>query len=73
MFSRYHCNSGKESEDEIVGRAFSQSTCSPEKLGAAADAFEAELRDKLRVLSPGGSFIEVAEMVALVARREIDE
>ena len=60
------------SADEIVGRAFSQSTSSPEKLGAQADAFEAELRDSLRALSPDGRFIEIAEMVALVARRERD-
>ena len=58
------------SEDEIVGRAFSQSTTSPEKLGARADAFETELRERLRALSAEGQFIEVAEMVALVARRE---
>jgi ubiquinone/menaquinone biosynthesis C-methylase UbiE len=56
------------SEDEIVGRAFSQSTTSPEKLGARADAFEAELRERLRALSPQGCFTEIAEMVALVAR-----
>ena len=57
------------SEDEIVGRAFSQSTTAPGKLGARADAFEAELRERLRALSPEGVFMEVAEMVALVARR----
>ena len=57
------------SEEEIVGRAFSQSTTSREKLGARADAFEAELRERLRELSPGGTFVEIAEMVALVARR----
>jgi hypothetical protein len=59
-------------EDEIVGRAFSQSTSSPEKLGPQAGAFEAELRDKLRELAPGGNFIEIAEMVALMARRAGD-
>ena len=58
------------SEDEIVGRAFSLSTTSPEKLGARADAFEAELRERLRELSPEGAFTEIAEMVALVARRK---
>lgn len=56
-------------EDEIVGRAFSQSTTSPEKLGERADAFEAELRERLRTLSPDGIFTEIAEMVALIARR----
>ena len=59
-------------EDEIVGRAFSQSTTSPEKLGDRADAFEAELRERLQMLSSDGQFIEIAEMVALVARRESD-
>lgn len=58
------------SEDEIVGRAFSQSTTSPDKLGAKADAFEGELRERLRELSPAGAFTEIAEMVALVARRK---
>lgn len=57
------------SEDEIVGRAFSQSTTAPDKLGARADAFEAELRERLRALSPEGVFVEIAELVALVARR----
>lgn len=57
------------SEDEIVGRAFSQSTTSPARLGADADAFEAELRKSLRALSPEGIFTEIAEMVALIARR----
>ena len=60
------------SEDEIVGRAFSQSTTSPEKLGDRTDAFEAELRERLRALSPKGEFIEIAEMVTLVARRSRD-
>lgn len=58
------------SEDEIVGRAFSQSTTSPEKLGGRTDAFEAELRERLREISADGNFIEIAEMVALVARRK---
>jgi hypothetical protein len=59
-------------EDDIVGRAFSQSTTSPEKLGERVDDFEAELRDRLRALSPDGRFIEIAEMVALVAKRPHD-
>jgi SAM-dependent methyltransferase len=57
------------SEDEIVGRAFSLSTTSPGLLGAEADAFEAELRKGLRALSPEGKFTEIAEMVAVIARR----
>jgi ubiquinone/menaquinone biosynthesis C-methylase UbiE len=76
------------SEDEIVGRAFSLSTTSPEKLGAQVDAFEIELRARLREISSnqesgatlrlnrseprsGIEFIEIAEMVALVARRKL--
>jgi ubiquinone/menaquinone biosynthesis C-methylase UbiE len=59
------------SEDGIVGRAFSQSTTSPALLGAETDAFEAELRKSLRALSPEGKFTEIAEMVALIARRHV--
>jgi ubiquinone/menaquinone biosynthesis C-methylase UbiE len=55
--------------DELVGRAFSMSTCSREKLGDCADAFAAALSAALREMSPGGTFAEVAELVALVARR----
>jgi SAM-dependent methyltransferase len=55
--------------DDIVGRAFSMSTCSPEKLGDRAEAFEADLRAALADLSPDGVFTEIAELVALVARR----
>ena len=57
------------SEDEIVGRAFSIGACSRKMLAEAADAFERELRAALRELSPDGSFTEIAEMVALLARR----
>ncbi len=57
------------SEDDIVGLAFSMSTCSPQRLGDRAGAFEAALRTALRELSPDGSFTEVAELVALLARR----
>lgn len=55
--------------DEIVGRALSMSTCSPEKLGPRREAFTAELAAALREMSPDGKFIEVAELVALLARR----
>jgi ubiquinone/menaquinone biosynthesis C-methylase UbiE len=55
--------------DEIVGRAFSMSTCSREKLGERAVAFEAELRAALAECSPIGTFQEVVELVALVASR----
>jgi SAM-dependent methyltransferase len=55
--------------DGIIGRAFSMSACSPDRLGARQDAFAAQLRAALHGLSPGGTFTEVAELVALLARR----
>ena len=55
--------------DDIVGRAFSLSTCSRGRLGERAAAFEAELRAALAQRSPSGTFTEIAELVALVARR----
>ncbi len=57
-------------EDAIVGRAFSMSTCSPQRLGARMPEFESGLRAALRALQPDGKFVEVAELVALLARRE---
>jgi hypothetical protein len=50
--------------DAIVGRAFSMSASIPDK-----DAFAADLTAALRESSPDGRFTEVAELVALVARR----
>jgi len=50
--------------DDIVGRAFSMSASIPDK-----DAFAADLTAALRESSPDGRFTEVAELVALVARR----
>jgi ubiquinone/menaquinone biosynthesis C-methylase UbiE len=55
--------------DDLVGRAFSMSTCSKEKLGGRAGEFAAALDAALRELSPDGTFTEVAELVALLARR----
>jgi len=55
--------------DEIVGRAFSMSASSPQKLGAAREEFAAALSAALRDRSPDGKFIEVAELVAVLARR----
>jgi ubiquinone/menaquinone biosynthesis C-methylase UbiE len=55
--------------DEIVGRAYSMSTCAPARLGDRQAAFENDLRAALAPLATGGEFVEVAEMVALVARR----
>ena len=55
--------------DEIVGRAFSLSMLSREKLGDRADDFEHDLRAALTALSPDGHFTEIAELAAIVARR----
>jgi ubiquinone/menaquinone biosynthesis C-methylase UbiE len=59
----------KLATEDLVGRAFSMSTCSREKLGDRADAFAAALSTALQDLSPDGTFVEVAELVALLARR----
>jgi SAM-dependent methyltransferase len=56
--------------DDIVGRAFSMSTCSPDRLGTRQEEFAARLRAALHDLSPEGRFTEVAELVAVLARRE---
>ena len=55
--------------DEIVGRAFSLSMLSKEKLSDRATAFEAELRAALAKVSSEGRFTEIAELAALVAWR----
>jgi hypothetical protein len=56
--------------DDIVGRAFSMSASSPERLGAAREEFASTLSAALRELSPDGKFTEVAELVAVLARRQ---
>jgi ubiquinone/menaquinone biosynthesis C-methylase UbiE len=55
--------------DEIVGRAFSLSMLSRERLGDRADDFERDLRMALTVLSPEQRFTEIAEIAAIVAKR----
>lgn len=55
--------------EDIVGRALSMSLSSPERLGDRQQAFMEELTAKLSALSPDGRFVEVAELVAVVARR----
>ena len=55
--------------EDILGRAFSMSTCAPDRLGGRREEFAARLRAALRPLSPDGTFTEVAELVALLARR----
>ena len=56
--------------EDIVGRALSMSQCGPQTLGARQEEFTALLAAALRDLAPDGKFIEVAEMVAVLARRE---
>jgi ubiquinone/menaquinone biosynthesis C-methylase UbiE len=55
--------------DEIVGRAFSLSMLSPEKLSDRAQSFEADLREVLAPLATNGAFTEIAELAAIVAMR----
>ena len=55
--------------EDILGRAFSTSVCALDKLGDRKEVFAAELSAALRELSPDGKFTEVAELVALLARR----
>ena len=55
--------------DEMVGRAYSMSTCAPARLGDRQAAFESDLRAALTPFATDGKFIEIAEMVAMVARR----
>jgi ubiquinone/menaquinone biosynthesis C-methylase UbiE len=55
--------------EDILGRAFSMPASSPQRLGARSEAFAAELSAALRELSPDGKFMEVAELVAVLARR----
>ncbi len=55
--------------DEIIGRAYSLSTCAPDRLGERRADFESDTRQALAPLAVDGKFIEIAEMVALLARR----
>lgn len=55
--------------DDIVARALSMSACAPQMLGEAAEEFAASLSSALREVSRDGKFTEVAELVAVLARR----
>jgi SAM-dependent methyltransferase len=55
--------------DEFIGRVYSMSTSSIEKLGDNRAAFEEEFRAEMLALSPSGEFEEVVEANALIARR----
>ena len=58
--------------DDIVGRAYSSSTTSPDSLLERRPAFEQALREGLARLSPAGEFSEIVEVHALIARRSAD-
>ena len=60
---------GALTADDIVGRALSMSDCAPQALGESCAPFAAALSAALRELSPDGKFTEVAELVAVLARR----
>ncbi len=59
----------RTSLDEMVARALSLSTTSPERLGQARAAFEAELRAALAPYAEGGAVSELVEALALLATR----
>lgn len=58
--------------EQIVARALSFSANSPGALGEAGRAaYEDELRRRLLAISPDGSFPEIVESVAIIARRPV--
>jgi hypothetical protein len=54
--------------EDIVGRAFSMSHSAPQSF--KREEFATALQAALREWSPDGKFVEVAEMVAVLARRQ---
>jgi SAM-dependent methyltransferase len=55
--------------EQLVERALSRSSTTPERLGAAASAFAAEIEALLRPLATDGMLCEVIATYALIARR----
>jgi SAM-dependent methyltransferase len=53
---------------DLIGRALSMSTTSPEVLGDRRPAFEAAMREALEPLSSGGIFDEQVTAVAMILR-----
>jgi hypothetical protein len=53
---------------DLIGRALSMSTTSPEVLGDGRPAFEAAMREALEPLSNGGIFDERISAVAMILR-----
>jgi SAM-dependent methyltransferase len=54
---------------DLISRALSQSSTTPEALGERRAAFETALRDGLLAVCPDGRFTEIMESAALLARR----
>ena len=61
---------GEITLDDLVGRAYSMSSCSPERLAERRTEFERDLRTALAPFATNGAFIEIAEMVALLTPPE---
>jgi SAM-dependent methyltransferase len=55
--------------DELISRALSQSSTTPETLGEKRAPFEKKLRKDLLTVCPDGRFPEIMESAALLARR----
>ena len=53
---------------DLIGRALSMSTTSPEVLGDRRPAFEEAMREALEPLSTGGIFDEQITAVAMILR-----
>ena len=53
---------------DLIGRALSMSTTSPEFLGERRPAFETAMRDALEPLATGGVFDEQVTAVAMILR-----
>jgi SAM-dependent methyltransferase len=64
-----HRHTRRTTLDEFIGRVYSMSTSSIEKMGEKRAAFEQEFRAEMLALSPSGAFEEVVEANALIARR----
>ncbi len=56
--------------EDIVGRAFSMSSTSPQALGDKVGEFEAALRAELLALAPDGRITEIVESTGLLAFRD---
>jgi SAM-dependent methyltransferase len=64
-----HRHTRRTTLDEFIGRVYSMSTSSIEKMGEKRAAFEEEFRTEMLALSPSGVFDEFVEANALIARR----